>query len=531
MASQIKLSTKGPNGWFYLVIILGSLVPVIILLGVTSVGISLTLKVFIGIAAVLITAIPVIHAARILLTSAEKYRQALEKIQTNLEEQNVELVRNTLAMTEYRNQLEDRHEELQDAKRNLEKQNFTLIQNTKELNKYQKQLEARNVELQEALNRAGQLSDFLATEKEKMETLLQSLSDGVFAVDKNYHVLLFNKAAQSITHLNKNLVLNKQVDEVLKFYFKDSQVPLFEYCKQTQEIKDQMRKFGLALKVLNSQVYVSLTAAPVMFEGQEDSGWIVTFHDITKDRQLESMKLDFVSMAAHELRTPLTTLKGYLSMLQTEDTSSKLMDEEKLFVEKSIESSNRLNELIENLLIVSRIEEGEISLSFKQLNLNQLIVKVVDSMTTRAEGKGLKLSYQPPEKPVPPLPADASRIEEVLSNLIGNAINYTAKGQIMVSLRQDRDQLVTSVRDSGIGIPPEAVDKLFTKFFRVKGSLVELGAKGTGLGLYISKSIIDGHGGKIWVESESGKGSTFSFSLPIKRNNDSPNKDQVPKIT
>ena len=153
------------------------------------------------------------------------------------------------------------------------------------------------------------------------------MSDGVFAVDKDYQVLLFNKAAQSITHLNKDQVLNKSVDEVMKFYFKDTQVPIFEYCKQTEEIKEQMRKTGLALKVLNSHVYVSLTAAPVMFEEQEGSGWIVTFHDITKERQLEAMKLDFVSMAAHELRTPLTTLQGYLSMLQTQDTINKLINQ------------------------------------------------------------------------------------------------------------------------------------------------------------------------------------------------------------
>ncbi len=517
MNKQEKSRMTGSDWWFYGLVVLAATTPSTILVAVMVFTDNLPFRIIVGAASLLVTILLVVYATRNLLTSADKSRKQLEEIQSNLEEQNVELVRNTLTMIEYRNQLEDRHEELQQAKRDLEKQNFTLVQNARSLTKYRQQLEARNVALQEALDKTKQLSDYLASEKEKMETLLQSLSDGVFAVDEKQQVLLFNKAAEHITKLNKDQVIGKPVDEVLQFYHHKERLMLREYSSQTEEVKDLMRKTGLALKIVNGEVFVSLTAAPVMFEGQEKSGWIVTFHDITKERQLEAMKLDFVSMAAHELRTPLTTMQGYLSMLQVPDSLKKLNEEEQMFIDKAIASAVRLNELIENLLAVSKIEKGDVPLQFKDVQMEELYRKVFEESESLAQKKGLKLIYTPPSEPLPKIEADSSRIEEVLINLVGNAVKYTDKGQIEISSKLENNQVITSVSDTGVGIPQEAIPRLFTKFFRVKGSLVELGAKGTGLGLYISKNIINAHGGRIWVESEEGKGSTFSFSLPLKR--------------
>jgi signal transduction histidine kinase len=147
-------------------------------------------------------------------------------------------------------------------------------------------------------------------------------------------------------------------------------------------------------------------------------------------------------------------------------------------------------------------------------SIDPIITKLAKELSGLAKTKSLELVYNQSTNPLPKVMMDSARIEEVISNLVGNAINYTQKGKVTISLRQENKEVIFSVNDTGPGIPRDALNHLFTKFFRIKGDL-EAGSKGTGLGLYISKNIIDAHKGRIWVESEVGVGSTFSFALPI----------------
>lgn len=231
---------------------------------------------------------------------------------------------------------------------------------------------------------------------------------------------------------------------------------------------------------------------------------------------LDEMKQNFVSIAAHELRTPLTAIKGYLSVFMKDYESSLNKDQKELL--GHIESStNQLLNLVENLLNVSRVERGALSLHTESLDWPTLVKEGVEDFRENAVEKNIHLELAPASNEIPKVLADKVRIKEVLANLIANALNYTPTGGIVkVSIENGSGEVITHVADNGSGIPEGALPNLFNKFFRVTHGLTQnTNAQGTGLGLYISKAIIDMHKGKIWVRSLEGKGSIFSFSLPV----------------
>jgi two-component system, OmpR family, sensor histidine kinase ResE len=219
-------------------------------------------------------------------------------------------------------------------------------------------------------------------------------------------------------------------------------------------------------------------------------------------------------VAAHELRTPLTSIKGYLYIFLRNYRAS-LDSEQMTFLTRMSIATQRLGALVENLLNVTRIEKGVMTIHLESIdwieNTKLLLAELIDQATD----KKIEIKFQEPSEHYPNVGVDKFRINEVLSNLISNAINYTnIEGQVKIWFEKTPDEVITHVQDNGPGIPADALPHLFTKFFRVSGNL-EQGSKGTGLGLYITKSIIEMHKGKIWVDSEVDKGSIFSFSLPI----------------
>jgi two-component system phosphate regulon sensor histidine kinase PhoR len=225
------------------------------------------------------------------------------------------------------------------------------------------------------------------------------------------------------------------------------------------------------------------------------------------------MKLDFVSMAVHELRTPITAIRGYMSVFLAEN-DQLLNADQKMLTHNVYAASERLGALVENLLSVSRIEKASLSMNLKTADWFETIKEVVNELAVRANEKHISMTLRTPSAALPTLHIDKLRMSEVLSNLILNALNYTAEnGHITIWTDMTDGYVVTHIQDNGRGISKSDITHLFTKFFRVTSALE--GTKGTGLGLYLSKAIVDKHKGKIWVESEPGKGSIFSFSLPI----------------
>ncbi len=242
-------------------------------------------------------------------------------------------------------------------------------------------------------------------------------------------------------------------------------------------------------------------------------------HDLKKAniqlKKLDAAKSEFISIASHQLRTPLTVIKGYISMM-LEGNFGALTKPETESLEKVFLSNERLIQLVENLLNISRIESGRLQFDFQMVDLNKMIESVMEELAGNAKKKNLILQYKPSAKLLPKIKIDDEKIRQVVMNLIDNAIKYTKQGSVTVKLEQRENKIKFSVADSGMGIRPEDMVNLFKKFSRGTGTSL-IHTEGTGLGLYVARMMIEAHHGKIWAESNGeGKGSKFCFELPIK---------------
>ncbi len=232
-------------------------------------------------------------------------------------------------------------------------------------------------------------------------------------------------------------------------------------------------------------------------------------------RQLDKLKTEFVSIASHELRTPMTVIKSYIWMLLN-GSGGPVSDKQKTYLERIFFSVQRLLDLVNNMLNISRIEAGKLFILPAPIDMKEITSSVITEMTARAQEVGVSLFYYPPHETLM-VNADGEKLKEVLINLIGNSLKFTKEGgSITVSSHNTEEGIVTRVKDTGCGIKEEDIPKLFQKFNMVGDSnLTKNVGQGTGLGLYLSKSLVELHGGRIWVESEGeNRGSTFSFILP-----------------
>lgn len=230
-------------------------------------------------------------------------------------------------------------------------------------------------------------------------------------------------------------------------------------------------------------------------------------------KKVDKMKDDFISVASHDLRSPIAVIEGYLSMVRGGRTGKipKAADE---FLGKAYKSTQFLVQLTKDLLDTSRIDQGRLQLVLEELNLGDIVQEVVEQLEPRAKEKGLYLRAKVDPK-IPKSQADHEKIIQVIANLITNAVKFTFEGGVEVDASMDNNNVLITVSDTGRGIPKEKMGHLFEKFFRAHEAATDH-PEGTGLGLYISKIVVEMHGGKIWVESEEGKGSVFSFTIPIK---------------
>lgn len=362
-----------------------------------------------------------------------------------------------------------------------------------------------------------QRTQTISAERNKLVVTLSAISDAVIAVDLNRQITIFNSAAEILTGYIKKEALGQPINQVMRLYDKQQELTPEQFCPLRLDGFEGIVASKQSLKLVGKagkESFANLLSGQIREGPAVNLGCILTLHDVTREKDLEEMKLDFVSMAAHELRTPLTSIRGYLSVFMQENAQN-LNGEQNMLLGRINTAAQQLMGLIENLLSVSKIERGAFTVSFEPIDWLRACKSVVEEFKPRAEEKKQTLEFLEPSEPMPTIEADKLRINEVLSNLIANAISYTPEGgQITVWTESQDGEVITHVKDTGVGIQKEAIPHLFTKFFRISGNL-EQGSKGTGLGLYISKSVVDMHHGKIWVESEFGKGSTFNFSLPI----------------
>jgi signal transduction histidine kinase/putative methionine-R-sulfoxide reductase with GAF domain len=245
-----------------------------------------------------------------------------------------------------------------------------------------------------------------------------------------------------------------------------------------------------------------------------------------KLEQINHLKNEFISMVSHELRTPLTTIKGFVSIVLSGETGP-LKDKQRYFLETSDRAIDRLTLLVSDLLDISRLEAGQIQMQLRPIYLTELVDRVAVNFGPQFKAQSLELTIKLPEK-LPPVLGDPHRLTQVFDNLMSNALKFTNKGGITISAADKGDFIMVSIKDTGIGLPKEELDRIFEKFYQVKiGGAYP--SKGTGLGLAIVKSIVESHRGKVWVESEPGQGADFRFLLPRARGANTPMSKESPR--
>lgn len=367
--------------------------------------------------------------------------------------------------------------------------------------------------LQQTLSQSASETALIEAERNKLRGVLNSMTDGVFALDRVGRIILFNKAASILTGRTIEEVAGQLAEKVMPFRSNGELVMTRWLATQTgNEHKIGQWKNLELYRSDGASLFVDVQAV-VLDNDPNGISALVTFHDLTRAQQLEEMKIDFVALAAHELRTPLTEIKGYLDILTHE--AKGLTKTNRDFLDRATKSADKLGDLLHNLLNVSRIEHGELGYQPQNTDYLKFVSTIVDDTRDRL---GQQLRHLKLDLPLslPHLYIDPTAIREVIDNLIENAINHTApeKGLITITVKRHAYEIETIISDNGTGIPHDALPHLFTKFFRV-GEMNST-TPGTGLGLYICKAIVEGHGGHIWVESELGKGSSFGFRLPTK---------------
>ncbi|QQG40613.1 MAG: GAF domain-containing sensor histidine kinase [Candidatus Levyibacteriota bacterium] len=325
----------------------------------------------------------------------------------------------------------------------------------------------------------------------------------------------------------KNIEITHDLLEVLKPYAFQNQI---DQLQTVLQIKSSLiYPFIVRDEVIGAMIICIGESEALLFQYQQDlierlSGVVgiaidnaLLYKELQQAnemlQQLDKLKDEFVSLASHELRTPMTAIKSYLWMALS-GKGGVLPEKLKFYLDRAYKSTDRLIKLVNDMLNVSRIESGRIILSLKEVKYNDLINEVIAEITPRAQELGIHIAFSPVN--LSDVSADPDKLKEVLINLIGNSLKFTPQGGIItISALPQNGMILTSVKDTGKGIAKEDVPKLFQKFAMLGNNyLVKQDTQGTGLGLYISKSLIELHGGKIWVDSEGiDKGTTFYFTL------------------
>lgn len=344
----------------------------------------------------------------------------------------------------------------------------------------------------------GTLSD-ISTEKNKIEAILQNMTDGVMAFGTDGKIIHINSTARKM--LNIENVEQFRFDKLFSILGADILIGDLLYLEEKRSCEREVTKDNIALKV-NFAVFDD--------ERNKTGGVLAVLHDITKQQKLENSRREFVANVSHELRTPLTTVKSYAETLLDFVKDNKTAA---AFTNTILNETDRMTRLVKDLLVLSSLENSA-SLNKTVFSLKAMIHDVVSTMTLVASEKGHRLQFKQSSE-LPEFYGDSDKLEQVLYNIISNSIKYTPNGgKILVRAGKVYHEIQIEVQDTGIGIPEKDLSRIFERFYRVdKARSRELG--GTGLGLAISKSIIDSHGGQIHIDSKPGEGTSVLITLPI----------------
>ncbi len=389
------------------------------------------------------------------------------------------------------------------SRKELEKK---IKEKTKELQEKLEELKESRTSLMNILEDVEEARRKSEEEKNKTLAIITNFADGLLVFDNENKLILVNPQAEIFFEIRTPDIIGKSISELFSFPLLK---PLIELL--SKEIEGIFRK-ELPIK---ENLTLEVSIIPLTKE-EEILGNLVILHDITREKMVERMKTEFVTLAAHQLRTPLSAIKWTLRMLLDGDLGA-ITEEQKDFVEKTYRSNERMISLINDLLNVTRIEEGRYLFKPALADIEAVVQFVVKSYQEEIEKREIKFEFIKPTEKLPLILIDVEKIKLVIQNILDNAIRYSRPGgEVTISLRYGKKEIELSIKDTGVGIPKDQQGRVFTKFFRA-ANVMRMETEGTGLGLFIAKNIIEAHGGKIWFESEEGKGSTFYFTLLLEK--------------
>ncbi|PMP69877.1 MAG: hybrid sensor histidine kinase/response regulator [Thermodesulfovibrio aggregans] len=356
-----------------------------------------------------------------------------------------------------------------------------------------------------------------------LTTIIDNMADGLIVVDKDGVINHINPAASEMfgkaefEMIGKNVeILGKELDKLAKKSLNTEEVV-------STEINLVNQRIGKAVAKSIKKEYFSEES-----EAKGILGSVILIRDITQEKEVDRLKTEFITVVSHELRTPLTSILGFIEMINKKFVENILphLDLNDSKLSKAVSKINknfniifsegeRITSLINDVLDISKLESGKAIWNFTEISLNEVITDAYKAVSSLFEQKGLPF-YMEIQPGLPEINADKERLIQVVINLLSNALKFTEKGYVKCKAQLNGDEILVSVEDTGIGIPEEEKDRIFEKFKQV-GDLIRGKPKGTGLGLPISKQIVEAHGGEIWVESQLGKGSIFYFTIPLKR--------------
>jgi PAS domain S-box-containing protein len=380
-------------------------------------------------------------------------------------------------------------------------------------------------------NSGASLTKDLGDTKLRFEVIINNIEDGVILIDSEQTIQLYNPGASAICGWSVDEATGINVQNVLPLIdvkgesipFDDS--PLNQVFKTKQTIRDNK---AVLLNREKNQIPISLSLTPLFNEAKEVTAAVAVIRNVSQERAEEKQRADFISTASHEMRTPVAAIEGYLALALNEKVAT-IDNRARDYLEKAHTSTQHLGQLFQDLLTSAKAEDGRLTSHPGVVELGSYLEQLTSDLRFAAEKKGLYVDFivgsnstinasteQAGERVIRPLYyvfVDPDRLREVITNLFDNAVKYTPEGKITLGLTGDNQVVQCYVRDTGPGIPVEDVPHLFQKFYRVDNSATRT-IGGTGLGLFICRKIIELYNGRIWVESELGKGSSFYINLP-----------------
>lgn len=399
---------------------------------------------------------------------------------------------------------------LKDARESTEE---NIAKQTQELKGQRDKLEKTQRAMLNVLQDVSLDKERLQHEKEKIEVIVQGMQDAFVFISSEGAIDIYNKTAELILgHLSSDVIGEPYLD-FISLYENTEELFTIDF-NDLRAGNDILAKSLFVKNVHDQMIPVRVSVSSVRYEN-ETIGFALLFQDVTKEREIENMKSNFVSIVSHQLRTPLSAIKWLLEMVLGKDAGD-ISQEQEDYLSRAYDSNERMITLVSELLKVSRLESCKIKAEPKIMDLKTVIHGVINDHKVNAKAHNCELGFSTETEEIPEIQADPTLIQNVLDNFVSNAIDYAStqkKNEIQIGVKVEKNELIVAVKDDGIGIKAEDQEKVFGMFYRGDNAR-KARTDGSGLGLYIARLMVELSGGKIWFESEYEKGSTFYFSLP-----------------